>query len=376
MIYLDNAATSYPKPQKVLDRIFEYQKNSCGNPARSSHRLAREATRVVMETRLKVQKFFKSDDPMRVIFTKNCSEALNLALLGYIKENDHVITSVMEHNSIVRVLEHLKKSRNIDVTYLKPSENGSINPQEMEKYIKNNTSLIIINHANNLTGNINDIEEIGKIAHKNRIRFLVDAAQTAGKLHIDMERMNIDLLASPGHKSLFSMQGVGFLIMKKDMIISPLMYGGTGSFSDRTGDIKEIPDMYEIGTLNSPAIAGLSAGIDFINEIGIENISSYEDSLIGYLYEKLEKNKNVKIYTKKSNRYSGILSFNVKNHDSSYVADFLDKNEVMVRSGLHCNPLGHRYHNTIDSGQVRVSISYFNTLEDIEKLVELISKID
>lgn len=375
MIYFDNAATTFPKPESVLDKMYEYQKKFCANPGRSAHKISIISAKVVLDARLKIAQLFGLKEPMNVIFTKNCTESLNIALLGSIKQNEHIITTVMEHNSIVRVLEHLKKTRNIDVTYLKPDINGQISPESIENAVTEKTSMIALAHSNNLTGAVNDLNKIGEIAKKYKLLFLVDAAQSAGKIPIDVNAMNINYLCFPGHKSLFGPQGTGALCINTDKLPSPLTFGGTGSFSDMTGYIDMTPDRYETGTLNSPGICGLAAGIDFVSSIGIENIRKKEEALTKSLKDKLSSIDNINLYAENLASNCGIVSFNIKGCSSSQTAMKLNDYDVCIRGGLHCNPLGHRFLGTLEKGVCRASLSYFNTEAEVTEFAKIIQKI-
>ena len=376
MIYFDNAATTFPKPKKVIENTFSFIRTSCANPGRAAHHMSIESSRQVFECRFELANMFNISDPTSIAFTKNCSEALNIGLSCAISENDHIISTVFEHNSVIRMLERLKLTKNIQVTYIKPDENLIVTADMIEKNIKKTTKLIAVCHANNLVGTICDIESIGKIAKKHNILFLVDAAQTAGKKEIDVDKMNIDILCSAGHKSLYGFSGTGFIYASKRVKIEPLLYGGTGSFSDSVYQPDIMPDILETGTLNIVGIKSLLEGVKWINKVGIDTIFSEENQLSKYIIKKLKEIDKIRVYTPLNDELSGIISFNIDNMDSSIVAGLLDiEHNIAVRGGLHCNPLGHRYLGTLERGFVRASLSYFNNINEADKFVSAIYKI-
>lgn len=376
MIYFDNSATTFPKPDVVLENTFEFIKQNTANPGRSAHKLSVEASKQIFECRLEIAKLFNIQEPNQIAFTKNCSEALNIGLLSCIQEGDHVITSIFEHNSIIRCLEHLKLTKNIDVSYIEPDENFVIADKQVARYIKQNTKLIVLNHADNLLGTFNDIGSIGSLAKQKNIIFLVDTAQSAGKIDIDVQKMNIDILCASGHKSLYGFSGTGFIYAGENINLKPMIFGGTGSFSDEMSQPEIMPDMLETGTLNTVGIKSLLEGIKWLKNIGIQRIFEKENLLTHYMIEKLKNIEKVIVYTPKNEKLAGIVSFNIKGLDSSYVAGVLDlKYDIATRSGLHCNPLGHKYLGTLTSGFIRISLSYFNDIQDIEDLIFAVKQI-
>jgi len=276
MVYFDNAATTFPKPNEVYDAIMKSMKEYGANPGRSGHKLALRMGREIYETRELLAKLFNIDNPMNVIFTSNCTESLNLAIKGILEKGDHVITSSMEHNSILRPLTLLGKE-GVDLTIIKGDYMGRLDVKEISRNIKDNTKLIAITHVSNLTGTIMPIEEIGRIAKENNIYFLVDAAQSAGVYDIDVEKMNIDMLAFPGHKGLLGPQGTGGLYVREGLSLKEMKQGGTGSLSHLLEQPDILPDRYESGTLNGPGIVGLGAGIRYIMKTGIKNIRRHEE---------------------------------------------------------------------------------------------------
>jgi len=375
MIYFDNAATSWPKPEEVYREVEKVLRN-CGNPGRGGHKMALESGRVIFEARQEICSIFNIKDPMRVVFTSNTTEALNIALKGILKEGDHVITSSMEHNSMIRPLMALKE-KGIEVTIVKANEEGKIDPEDIKEAITKKTKMIAITHASNVTGTIMPIEEIGNIAREMNLIFLVDAAQTVGVLPIDVEKQNIDLLAFPGHKGLYGPQGTGGLYVRKSIEILPLEEGGTGSKSESMYQPDLMPDKLESGTPNTPGIAGLKEGVKFVKSVGIKNIYQQEKRLTKILIEGLKEIKGVKIYgPQKVEERVGVVSITLKDSDVGEISYILDRDfDIATRAGLHCAPLAHSTIGTLKTGTLRFGIGYFNTEEEVEKAVKAIEII-
>lgn len=376
MIYFDNAATSFPKPNIVYDSIMEVMKNYGANPGRSGHKLALKLGREIFETRELIAKLFNIKNPMNIIFTSNCTESLNLAIKGILQKGDHVITTSMEHNSVLRPLTALEK-QGIELTIVSGDSMGRIDPSEIEKNIKKNTKLIITTHVSNLTGTIMPIEVIGQIAKKNSIYYLVDAAQSAGVYDIDVKKMNIDMLAFPGHKGLLGPQGTGGLYIKEDLDIKEMQQGGTGSISHLLEQPSVKPDKYESGTPNGPGIIGLGAGINYIFQEGIEKIRKHEEELTKHFIEEVTKIEKVRVYGPANIREQGaVVPINIGDEDSSEISYILDQNyDIEVRPGLHCAPLAHKTIGTFEQGVVRFSFGPFNTHEEIELGIKAIREI-
>ncbi len=295
MIYLDNAATSRPKPPEVIDAMVNYMTEVCANSGRSGHRLAISASRIVYNTRSAIAELFNIKDPLRVIFTLNATEGLNLAIKGLFQYHDHVITSSMEHNSVMRPLRAME-SYGLEVTTVKCSEQGFLDPSDIRKAIKENTKAIILNHASNVTGSIAPIEEISEISKEYDLLFILDAAQTAGSYPIDVQKVDLDMLIFTGHKSLYGPTGVGGLYIKEGVDPKPLKYGGTGSKSEEEYQPDFTPDKYESGTLNIVGIAGLGAGVNFILREGVESIRKREIELTQKLIDGLSSIPRVILY--------------------------------------------------------------------------------
>ncbi|MCR8746762.1 aminotransferase class V-fold PLP-dependent enzyme [Romboutsia lituseburensis] len=376
-IYLDNAATSYPKPEIVAKSMYDFMINNGTSSGRGSYQKAMQSDFLVYETRKLIGDLFKFKDYKKVIFTSNVTESLNLALRGILEENDHVITSSLEHNAVWRCLKTLEKERNITITKVKASKEGYTNPLDVEKEIKDNTKLIVFNHASNVLGTIQPIDEIGKIVKNNNILFLVDAAQTAGVIDIDVNKSNIDLLAFTGHKSLLGPMGTGGLIVNCDYDIKPLKAGGTGGDSAYEYQPDYYPNKLETGTLNVSGIAGLKEAIKFINKETIQKIHKKESEIVNYAIDKLSNVKNIEIYgPKKSGDIVGVISFNLKNKRAEDVVNELDlKHNIMLRAGLHCAPNAHELIGTKEIGSIRIGIGYFNEKHEVDTLVYALNEI-
>jgi cysteine desulfurase family protein len=379
MIYLDNSATSWPKPPQVKEAMVNFMEEIGANPGRSGHLLSIEAARVLYEARESLANLFHVRDPLRIIFTLNATESLNLVLKGLLRPGDHVITSSMEHNSVMRPLRDLEK-KGIELSVIPCSREGMLDPREVGKRIQSQTRMVVLNHASNVTGTLLPIGEIGFMTRKKDLLFLVDGAQTAGTYPLDMERDGIDLVAFTGHKSLYGPQGTGGLVIgeridEKEMI--PLKQGGTGSRSEFEEQPDFLPDRFESGTPNGVGIAGLLAGVQFVLKKGIEPIRQYEIGLIEHLIEGLKKIPQIKLYGPE-NRADRIatLSFNLAQLSPSDVALRLEREfGILCRPGLHCAPAAHRTIGTFPEGTVRFSLSAFNTEEEIDGAIKAISII-
>lgn len=376
-IYLDNAATSMIKPESVSKSIYEFMINNGTTSGRGSYKKAIQSDRLIYETRKSVASLFNFDNPKNVIFTSNITESLNLAINGILNEGDHVITSSLEHNAVWRCLKTLERDRNISISKVKANKEGLSNPEYIENAIQKNTKLIIFNHASNVLGTIQPIKEIGKIARKYKIPFLVDTAQTAGAYPIDIQNDNIDLLAFTGHKCLLGPMGTGGLIINWDGNINPLKSGGTGGDSAYEYQPNYYPNKLETGTLNVSGLVGLGEAIKFINKEGIKNIYNKEKELIEYTLKNLKNIDNIEIYgPKDSEKIIGVISFNIKDKIPEEVAYELDtKYNIMVRSGLHCSPNAHEIIGTKSRGAIRIGIGYFNEKEEIDTLIKALKDI-
>jgi cysteine desulfurase family protein len=376
MIYLDNGATTFPKPKVVTDKIMECYLGYAGNPGRSGHKLAMKIDLEIYETREKICKLINGTEVLNVIFTFNATDSLNLAIKGVLEEGDHVITTSMEHNSVLRPLNQLRKEGKIELSIVYADDKGYIDPQKIFEALTPNTKMIVTTHMSNVFGTIVDIKAIGDFCKENNILYLVDASQSIGVLDIDVQEMNIDLLAFPGHKALFGPMGTGALYIKEGIIVKPLKEGGTGSYSHSIDQPDLYPDSLESGTPNGVGIIALGKGIDFINEVGLENIRNHEMSLKNHFIELLKDNEDVILYGTLDDRQGAVVSLNVKDMDSSEISYILsDEFDIYTRPGFHCAPLAHKTMGTEELGAIRFSFGYYNTLEEVEKTVEVLLNI-
>ena len=376
MIYLDNAATSFPKPSSVYESVMKAMKVYGANPGRGSHAMAIEGARIIYETRELLADLFNLADPLRVIFTFNATDSLNMAIKGILKRGDHVVTTEMEHNSVLRPIKELEKS-GVENTIVKCGTDGSINVYDLEKAIRDNTKLIVTTHVSNLTGTIFPAEEIGKVCRAYKIPYLLDASQSAGVLTIDMKKYNISFLAVPGHKGLLVPQGTGALLINSDIEVKQLKEGGTGSQSASLDHPNFYPDKLEAGTHNLPGIAGLNAGLKYILKRGTESIYSHEKNLLYIFITELKKNPKIKIYGPESiEDRIGVVPINIEGMDSSEVANILDREYgIAVRPGLHCAPLAHKAIGTEKLGAVRFGVGPFNKKKDIMAAVKALKEL-
>jgi cysteine desulfurase family protein len=375
ILYFDQAATSFPKPPGVITAMSDYIAKIGGNPGRSGHRLSLEAGKIVFRTRELLAQLFHIGDSTRIIFTANATEAINLALFGLLREGNHVVISSMEHNAVMRPLRYLEKEKGISLTIVQCSPEGIIDPQEVKKALRPDTSLIVLNHASNVVGTILPIAEIGAI--KGNIPMLVDGAQTAGALPIDLKQIRCELFAFTGHKSLMGPSGTGGLCIRKGVELSPLKYGGTGSNSAGEEMPDFLPDKYECGTLNVAGIAGLEAGLRHILDTGIERIRGHEMSLTGLLLEGLSRIKGVRIYGPgRPFLQMPTVSINIEARSSSEICQELDRTyNIMTRAGLQCAPAAHRSLGTHPEGTLRISMGYSNTEDEVHQLLEALEDL-
>lgn len=376
MIYFDSAATTWPKPAEVWEAMEKCIKNAGANPGRSGHQMAIKAGRLVDETRELLATLFNISNPDRIVFTLNATEALNLAIKGLLKPGDHVITSSMEHNSVTRPL-YVLQSNGIEVTKVSCAGDGSIKVGDVEKAIRPNTVAIIITHASNVTGTLMPVAEIGQLAKRKGLRFIVDAAQTAGVFNIDVSFMGIHLLAFPGHKGLYGPTGTGGLYIAEGLELTPLKEGGTGSMSEVPGQPDITPERYESGTLNSVGLAGLAAGLKFIRNEGSERIRQHEMELTRRFLKGAESIKGLTVYgPKELYERAPVVSFRLEGKETGTVGSVLDKEyNIACRAGLHCAPDAHRTLGTFDQKLVRFSFSYFNNKEEVDYAIRSLAEI-
>ena len=365
MIYLDNSATTLIKPPQVAQAVYDAI-NTMGNSGRGAYNSSISSSMVLYETRELIAEMFNLHYPEQVAFTLNATEALNTAINGLISYNDHIITTELEHNSVLRPLYRLEE-KGTELTIIKANDWGNINYIDIEKAIKYNTKAIVCTHCSNLTGNVLDIAKIGEICKRHNILFILDASQSAGIFDIDMEKQNIDVVCFTGHKSLYGPQGTGGICIKKGVNISPLKVGGSGIKTFEKTAPSSMPEHIEAGTVNSHSIAGLKAGLEFIQKTGISKIREKENMLVDLFYNSIKNIKDIKIYGDFSTKERGpIVSLNLGNYSSSSVSDELfERFESATRSGGHCAPLMHKALGTEKQGAVRFSFSYFNTKDEV-----------
>lgn len=375
MIYLDNSATSYPKPKGMVAAMEECILKYCGNPGRSGHFMSMKTGEEVYHARRKIAELFNIEQAERLIFTKNTTEALNLGLTGLLKEGDHVITTSMEHNSVLRPLKSLER-KGISQTVIRADRQGRIKVSDIEKTIRPSTKLIVITAASNVTGTKMPLAEIGTLARKRGILFMVDGAQGAGCMKIDVREMNIGMLAVPGHKGLLGPLGTGALYVSPQTEIAPLLAGGTGTESKSRIQPREFPDGFEAGTINAPGIIGMGFSAEFIGKIGVEVIEEYEKNLIGWLDEAFDNMDFVHRYGPGCEEKTGITLINVDGIGAEELTTTLSSEySIAVRGGYHCAGLAHKTIGTWNTGAVRISTGPFNTKKDMEKIADAVWKI-
>lgn len=377
MIYFDQAASSFPKPSEVTEAMLYVMSNNGANPGRGAHRLARQASDIVNGAREKISKWCGCEDPRHILFFSNATTALNQAIKGQKWEaGDHIITTSFEHNSVRRPLEYIRKTYDVDISYIDALNDEQTLIERVELAIRKETKFLIMTHASNVTGDILPLEKLTQLAKKYKIMTIVDGSQTAGHLSYDMSAQAIDILAFPGHKGILGPQGTGVLAVNGMNEMTPLHHGGTGFMSETIDQPDQWPEKYESGTLNTPGIAGLSAAIDVLNKQQKDNVSR-ETLLINKIINGLKSIENIICYgPPASERRLPIVSFNIKNISSQEIGMILDSHyEIMVRSGLHCSPLTHETIGTLDQGVVRVSVNRFNIEEEIDTFLQAITEI-
>lgn len=374
MIYLDNAATSYPKPPQVIRAMAGTLEKLGANPGRGGHHLAVCAGRVVQRCREELAELTGIRQPERVIFTHSCTESLNLAISGTLHEGDEVLCSHGEHNAVMRQLDRYAAAGQITVRVMPPDETGILQPHTLQRMISPKTALVIICHASNVTGVVQPVGRLGAVCRENGVPLLVDAAQTAGMLDVSLAALNADMIAMPGHKGLLGPHGTGVLILGEGMEPEPLMCGGTGSASESLRQPDMLPDRYESGTLNLPGIAGLLAGVKFVRAHQAE-IHQYEQHLARRLRSQLEGMDRLTLLGHPDAPKMGMVSFVPKGMDVSALSDDLDRSGVAVRGGLHCAPSIHTWLGTLQSGAVRASVGIYNTEQEIDDTAAIIARL-
>lgn len=373
MIYLDNAATTGRKPTGVIKAVGGALRELSANPGRSGHTASLKTADAVYSVREKTAELFGASGAENVVFTLNCTHSINCVIKGVLKAGEHAVTSSLEHNSVMRPL--IKQQIPFDTAYVSLTDDRAT-LRDFEKKIRPETKLVICTGASNVLGKTLPITEIGALCRDRGVLFAVDAAQIAGVIPINMRQMNIDFLCIAPHKGLYAPMGIGVLICEKP-IKNTIIEGGTGTNSAELVQPDSLPERLESGTVNVPAIMGISAGIDYVKQIGINKIYSHEMKLIRYLYRELSKIERVQLYTPEPTdvMYAPVLSFNVYGKTSTEVSQYLSDNGIAVRGGLHCAPFAHRQIGTLDSGAVRVSVAAFNTPSEIGSLIKAIKEI-
>jgi cysteine desulfurase / selenocysteine lyase len=375
-IYFDNAATSWPKPPGMMEAMSRFNESIGANPGRSGHRLSIEAARVVYETRELVAELINAPDPLSIACTKNATEAINCVLLGLLRPGDHVVTSGMEHNPVMRPLRFLER-QGVKLSVVPCSSAGDLNPDEVAGYLRHNTKAIVVTHASNVTGTLLPIDALARIAHEREILFILDASQTAGSIPIHVENTGIDILCFTGHKSLLGPQGTGGFYLRKGLEdrLQPLMRGGTGSASEFEEQPDFVPDRFESGTPNAIGLAGLAAGLRFVLDTGVDVIREKEVRLTQRFLEGMAGIPGVTLYgPKDATHRTAVVSFNIRGASPSDLAFALDERfNILCRPGLHCAPAAHRTLGTFPEGTVRFSFGFFTTKEEIERGLEAVA---
>jgi len=371
-VYFDHAATSFPKPEAVKRAVVEHLDKFSANPGRSGHFLSLEASRALFEARETVADFFHVDDSRKVLFARNATEALNLAIYGLLRQGDHVVTTSMEHNSVMRPLRDLEARGVIQISVIPSSPEGGADIKALAKAVRpKQTRLMVVNHASNVVGTLVDIERVAEV--KGNAYLLVDAAQSAGVVPIDLSALAVDFLAFTGHKALQGPQGTGGLILKtgKEPLI-PLMRGGTGSNSEFEKQPEFLPDKFESGTPNGCGASGLAAGIEVVRKQGVKKIREHEKKLMGKLFEGILPMDRIHVYGPRDpEKQSAVVSINVEGMLSSEVGFQLDRNfDICVRTGLHCAPSAHKTIGSFPQGTVRISMGMTNTEDEVEEIIQ------
>jgi len=374
MIYLDNAATSWPKPPAVAREMARCLQEYGANPGRSGHKMAVKAAEKIFECRENLAAMFGVENPLSFVFTTNATGAINLALKGLLRSGDHVVYSSMEHNSVVRPLKRLE-AEGVELSLVQADEEGRVHPADVAKEIRKNTRLLLVTHASNVTGTVNDVEAIGCLAKEHRLIFMVDASQTAGSYPVDIGGLKADLVAFSGHKGLLGPQGTGGLYIREGLRLATLVEGGTGSLSENLLQPEFIPDRYESGTLNTPGIAGLNEGLKYLLQIDPEQIHARKKQLEKQLREGLSDIPKVRIFGQ-GDPGVGVVSITLAGKDCQEVCSELDeKYHIAARGGLHCAYLAHKTIGTKHTGTVRFSLGTFTTPQEIEETLQAVKMI-
>ena len=375
MIYLDNAATTMHKPKEVIDAVVEAM-TSLGNAGRGANEASLSAARIIYDAREKLCRFFNGEDPRQIVFTSNSTESLNIAIKGLLEPGDHVITTMLEHNSVLRPLYEMEK-KGVALTIIKADKKGRFSLEEMEAAIRPETKMIVCTNGSNLTGNYVDIGKVGEMAHRHDVLFVVDASQTAGVFPIDVRNMQVDVLCFTGHKGLLGPQGTGGMYVREGLAIRPLKSGGSGVQTYSKTHPREMPTALEAGTLNGHGIAGLRAGVEYIENTGLDTIRAREQELMWRFYEGVKEIPGVTVYGDfHSRERCAIVALNIGDYDSSEVSDaLLTEYGISTRPGGHCAPLMHEALGTVEQGAVRFSFAHSNTEEEVDIAINAVREL-
>ena len=375
-IYFDNAATSWPKPESVHAALNDYFGDAGGNPGRSGHRMSVAAARIIENAREALAELFHVNDSSRIVFTQNGTHALNLAFYGLVHPGDHVVTTSVEHNSVMRPLRYLE-TMGVELTVVACTPAGLLDVNDIRRTLRRDTRLLVTTHASNVVGTLLPVGELAALAREHGIAYLVDASQTAGAIPIDVQEIGLDLLAFTGHKALLGPTGTGGLYIREGVSLTPLIRGGTGSESAKETQPEFLPDLHESGTLNVAGIAGLAAGVRFLSEIGIKAVQTHERELVARFVAGASEISEITLYGPRDPaRQCGVVSFNIAGAMPSEVGLILDQAfGVMARTGLHCAPAAHRTMGTFPTGTVRFSFGWFNTAAEVERVLKALREI-
>lgn len=375
MIYLDNAATTMHKPKEVIDAVVEAM-TSLGNAGRGANEASLSAARIIYDAREKLCRFFNGEDPRQIVFTSNSTESLNIAIKGLLEPGDHVITTMLEHNSVLRPLYEMEK-KGVALTIIKADKEGRFSLEEMEAAIRPETKMIVCTNGSNLTGNYVDIGKVGEMAHRHDVLFMVDASQTAGVFPIDVRNMQVDVLCFTGHKGLLGPQGTGGMYVREGLAIRPLKSGGSGVQTYSKTHPREMPTALEAGTLNGHGIAGLRAAVEYIEKTGLDAIRAKEQELMWRFYEGVKEISGVTVYGDFDSRERcAIVALNIGDYDSSEVSDaLLTEYGISTRPGGHCAPLMHEALGTVEQGAVRFSFAHSNTEEEVDIAINAVREL-
>ena len=376
VIYFDNAATSWPKPPAVSAAVSEYLTEAGGNPGRSGHRMSVAAARIVEDARETLAELFNASDPSRLVFTHNATHALNLAFYGLLRPRDHVVTTSIEHNSVMRPLRHLE-TLGVELTVVPCSQEGALDPDAVDRAMRPTTRLLVTTHGSNVVGTVMPIAALAALARTHQVPYLVDGSQTAGAIPIDVQETGVDLLAFTGHKGLLGPTGTGGLYVRKDIALAPLIRGGTGSDSAHEIQPEFLPDVFESGTLNVAGIAGLAAGVRFLLDVGIEAVQAHERKLVAQFLDAASEIVGLTTYGPGDvSQRCGVVSFHVAGAMPSEVGLILDQSfGIMARTGLHCAPSAHRTLGTFPTGTVRFGFGWFNTAAEVDTAMEALGAV-